>query len=560
MQVTDPTTPPSMSYNLVDSPWVSCSRLDGTQALLSLREVFEQAPRLSRITGESPLQATAVFRVLLVIFWRSHLEHGELADGDPSDWWTELFYGEGDFSAPIRKYLDEHRSRFDLIDSTTPFMQVADLQKRDGSFEAPSRLVPEAESEYFTQRAGLGKERLSLPEAARWVITAQAYDYSGIKPGAVGDPRVKGGKGYPIGPGWAGQAGLVVLHGRNLQESLLLNTPVMLLQTTADTGKDLPAWERTTTSAEPRHEDVCMPAGPCDVLTWQSRRIRLHLTDDLVTGVLISNGDKIENKNQFSDPMTAYRYSRNQSSKAKQVFMAQEHDETMTAWRGLAPLLSREGVVEPQRKGEPLGKQPQTVQWLHELRNNREISEDMPVSVELVGVVYGAQQSSVTNTISTSLPFSLAFFLAGDDALDRAAVEAAEVSLGATVALGQFTGGLLQAAGADYEFRPEPRSAVLHRLEHHFHEWLPGLVPGAELEAHARLWQRRVRREVMTEAQALLRSANPQVYIGRIVGDEKPRLISASTLWSRLNHRLDEELPLTSLASSTPAQEAEHVS
>lgn len=551
---------PSTTYNLVDSPWVSCSRLDGTQAVLSLREVFDQASQLSRVAGESPLQATAVLRVLLTIFWRSHIGHGELAEADPSDWWAELFVDEGDFSGPVDEYLEQHRTRFDLINSPTPFMQVAGLQKKDGSFDEASRLIPEAESEYFTLREGPGKERLGLPEAARWLVAVQAYDYSGIKPGAVGDPRVKGGKGYPIGPGWAGQAGLVVLHGRTLQETLLLNTPVMLLQTTAETGKDLPVWERAVATAEPRYEGASTPTGPCDVLTWQSRRIRLHLTGDAVTGVLISNGDKIENKNQFADPMTAYRYSRNQSSKAKQVFMAQEHDEAMTAWRSLAPLLSRQRVVEPQRKGEPIGKQPQTLEWLHELKSDRQICDDTPVSIELVGAVYGAQQSSVTNTISTSLPFALAFLLAGDTALDRAAVEAAAVSMGATVALGQFAGGLLQAAGADYEFRPEPRAAVLHRLEIHFRQWLLRLVPGTDSESHSRSWQRRVRHEVITEAQALLRSANPRAYVGRLEGDEKPRLISASTLWNRLNRRLDEQLPLTSSASSTPAQEAEHVS
>ncbi len=387
--VTDSSNPPSTTFNLVDSPWVSCSRIDGTQALLSLQEVFEQASTLSRVTGESPLQATAVLRVLLVIFWRAHIEYGDLEEADPSDWWTELFKEEGEFKEPVDEYLNEHRGRFDLVNSTTPFMQVAALQKKDGRFDEPSRLIPEAESEYFTLREGVGKERLDLAEAARWLVTAHAYDYSGIKPGAVGDPRVKGGKGYPIGPGWAGQAGIVVLHGRTLRETLLLNTPVRGLQKGAEEDRDLPAWEREPATAEPRHEEASTPTGPCDVLTWQSRRIRLHLTGEYVTGVLISNGDKIENKNQFADPMTAYRYSRNQSSKAKQVFMAQEHDEAMTAWRGLAPLLSRESVVEPQRKGEPIGKQPQTVEWLHELRSDQHIERNIPVSAELIGAVYG---------------------------------------------------------------------------------------------------------------------------------------------------------------------------
>ena len=178
----------------------------------------------------------------------------------------------------------------------------------------------------------------------------------------------------------------------------------------------------------------------------------------------------------------------------------------------------------------------------------------------LVGVVYGAQQSSVTNTISASLPFSLTFLLAGDTTLDRAAVQAAAVSMSSTVVLGQFAGGLLQAVGGDYEFRPEPRAAVLHRLEHQFREWLRALAPGVEPDAHSQGWQHTVRREVIAEAQTLLRSAGPQAYVGRLEGEEKPRLVSAATLWSRLHRRLDEALPLTAPEPSTPAQEIEHVS
>lgn len=559
--MTDSPTSPSSTFNLIDSPWVSCSRTDGTQALLSLKELFDQAPQLSRVAGESPLQSTAVLRVLLAIFWRAHLVYGELDESDASDWWTGLFRGEGDLSGPVHEYLEQHRARFELINSTTPFMQVADLQKKDGSFDTPSRLIPEADSEYFTLREGSGKKRLSLGEAARWLVTVHAYDYSGIKPGAVGDPRVKGGKGYPIGPGWAGQAGAVVLHGRTLQETLLLNTPVKVIRRAADEGDDLPVWERNPATAEPRHPEVSMPTGPCDVLTWQSRRVRLHLTGDVVTGVLVSNGDKIENKNQFADPMTAYRYNRNKSNKAKQVFMAQEHDETLTAWRSLAPLLSREHVTEPRAQGDPLNKQPQTIEWLHELKGDRDLAADVPVSVELVGAVYGAQQSSVADTIGTSLPFSLAFLLADDVTLDRAAVKAAEVAWGAGVPLGKFAGGLLHvAAGGAYEFRPEPRVAVLHRLEQHFRGWLLGLKPGVDPEAHTLAWQKRVRREVLAEAQTLLRSASPQAYVGRLEGEEKPRLISAATLWSRLIRDLDKELPLAAKKSDTPTQEAEHVS
>ena len=70
-------------------------------------------------------------------------------------------------------------------------------------------------------RAGISS--ISVAEAAQMVVHVMAYDYSGIKSGAVGDPRVKGGKGYPTGIGWAGWLGGTLLKGANLKETLLLN-------------------------------------------------------------------------------------------------------------------------------------------------------------------------------------------------------------------------------------------------------------------------------------------------------------------------------------------------
>ena len=100
-------------------------------------------------------------------------------------------------------------------------MQVHDLHTAKGDTKPVSRLVLDSESEYFSQRAEVALKSLSFAEAARYLVTLHAYDYSGIKSGAVGDPRVKGGKGYPLGVGWYGATGKVIVHGANMMETLL---------------------------------------------------------------------------------------------------------------------------------------------------------------------------------------------------------------------------------------------------------------------------------------------------------------------------------------------------
>src|SRR5947199_72580 len=101
----------------------------------------------------------------------------------------------------------------------------------------------------FTTRIG-GDLSVPYAEAARWLVHCQAFDPSGIKAGAVGDDRVKGGKGYPIGVAWSGLLGGVLLEGRTLKETLLLNLIAADFDVCGrDPAVDLPVWERPPVTA-----------------------------------------------------------------------------------------------------------------------------------------------------------------------------------------------------------------------------------------------------------------------------------------------------------------------
>ena len=191
-------------------------------------------------------------------------------------------------------------------------------------------------------RAGKARDSLSYAEAARWLVYAQAYDYSGIKSGAVGDSRVKGGKGYPIGTGWTGMTGGVLVVGENLLDTLILNTCSSALTI----PQDKPVWERQPDGSDTREKvgENAYPQGPSDLLTWQSRRIRLHSEGNRVTGVILSNGDKIPDAgaNVFGDPMTPYRYSTNKSKKNMDIYYPATFSPQRTVWRALDALIVAE--------------------------------------------------------------------------------------------------------------------------------------------------------------------------------------------------------------------------
>lgn len=247
------------AYDLRSEPWVAV-RIDDRIEELSLREVFHRAGDIRALAGEIATQNAAILRLLLVIVRRAIPDerHGPEAWGHL---WAERLLP----LAEIDAYLDAQGERFDLLSTSTPFLQCAGLtaSKTSGLVKLIAE-VPAGE-QYFTTRGGRGVTSLSYAEAARWLIHCHQFDVSGIKTGAVGDSRVKGGKGYPIGTGLAGRFGLVFVEGANLRETLLLN--LVLPYRRFDDDPDLPVWERPTlgAGADPKHTQ---PAGTNDLVTW----------------------------------------------------------------------------------------------------------------------------------------------------------------------------------------------------------------------------------------------------------------------------------------------------
>src|SRR5699024_1280110 len=157
-------------------------------------------------------------------------------------------------------------------------------------------------------------------------------------------------------------------------------------------------------------------------------------------------------------PMTAYRYSKPQSKKNQIVHMPKAHDASRTLWRGIEPLLIREGVKEGP--SETRDVQPATIQWLHELREfEEEIFDDKIIGVELIGQEYGPQDSTYFRTIYEELPLRLSLLVEKDPAASHFLVTTTDSTMQAAVAIGQFAGNLLVASGGSYDFQVDQAEA-----------------------------------------------------------------------------------------------------
>ncbi|PSK61772.1 CRISPR-associated protein CasA/Cse1 [Micromonospora sp. MH33] len=553
---------PAPSFCLIGQPWIPVLDLAGHRRLVSVSELFAHAAQLRAVAGDLPTQTSAILRLLLAILHRA--VDGPEDEGAWHSLWRQPDLPAGD----ITGYLDEYRDRFDLLHPVTPFYQVADLrtQKPNDVFGL-QRFIADVPNNapYLTTRLGSGLERLTPAEAAVWLVHCQAYDTSGIKSGAVGDDRVSGGKGYPIGPAAGGSLGLVYLEGRTLRETLLLNlVPLGSAYLQQDPERDSPMWERDPHGPAEEAERHRGPHGVLNLYTWQSRRIRLFGDQNGITGAMIANGDRINWTNLHrQEPMSGWRRSPNQEKKLglPTVYLPNLHDHTRALWRGLAALLPT--PAEKSGAEAPARRPPAVSQWLARLRTKRLIDDRYRVTTRAVGVVYGNNMSVVDEIYHDALTMTVqAFDPAGP--LTTTIVDSAADAEAAVKTLRGLAANLCRAGGGHGDKPEDPPAAAADRaaelayaeLDVLFRQWLASLGPTDD-PAQARIqWQTQARRCVWRLGNDLVEWSGPKAWAGRYLDQEKKKHLSSPLADRFFRDALRRALPLaTTIETSSAPQE-----
>lgn len=504
-------------FDLTTEPWIPALGLDGAVHELSPIDVFARADELVSIGGELPTQGFALTRLLLAILHR--------AVGGPEDRadWAELWRSPGLPVDDVVRYLGQWRHRFDLFSVEAPFLQVGDLSTAKGEFSGLEKLIADVPNghPYFTTRAGRALRSIGFAEAARWVVHAQAFDSSGIKSGALGDSRVKGGKGYPIGIAWTGNLGSVLVQGTTLRDTLLLNLlpydEQVLGLSWSGPEADLPVWERPPLTAAVERE-ASSPRGPADLYSWPSRRVRLVGDAAGVTGVLVANGDPLAVQDAHTfEPMSAWRKSEAQAKKLGRplVYMPRDHSSDRAFWRGLSAMLPSGSA---QRAGGAMTLSPAMSEWLAVLQVHGLVPGDYVVRTRAIGIAYGSNNSVVDELIDDELSLTVAVLRAEDRALGLAAVAAVDAADASVKALGSLARNLQEAAGGDGAGAADrARELGFAALDAPFRRWVADLGPDSDLLAVEADWHRQVRRLIRGLADELLESSGPAAWRGRVV-------------------------------------------
>ncbi|MEU7428630.1 type I-E CRISPR-associated protein Cse1/CasA [Streptomyces sp. NPDC040750] len=500
-----------LSFDLTTERWIPVLRRDGSEDELSLRQVFEQAHDLRRITGDLPTQEFALVRLLLAI------AHDALDGPQDIDAWAELWADENCF-APVGAYLEAHRGRFDLLDAKAPFFQTAGLRTAKDEVFSLNRIVADVPNgePFFTAHMPT-VERLTFAEAARWVVHAHAYDTSGIKTGVEGDKRAKGGKVYPLGVAWAGNLGGVFVEGGTLRETLLLNLVAADTANLQIDEADAPPWRRQPCGPGGAERS---PSGVRDLYTWQTRRLRLHFDATGVHGVVLGYGDPLAPRDrQHREPMTAWRRSRPQEKKLRRspVYLPREHAPERSAWRGLGALVANEaGTAQGPEPADYL--RPGILEWVARLVTEGELERGFLIRARIIGARYGTQQSVIDEIVDDHVAMAVVLLHEHDRRYAEQAVAAVGDADLAVNALGDLATNLARAAGTETEGpRSSARDLAYGLLEAPYRTWLTRLADTDDPYAQRTAWQQQVYAIAGDLGDRLMAAAGNAAWQGRTV-------------------------------------------
>jgi CRISPR system Cascade subunit CasA len=393
------------SFNLVDEPWIPCI-LPGERTLefLSLRDALERAHEIEEIADPSPLVTITLHRLLLAVLHRCFGPRNARE-------WARLWERGAWDQTVLEEYFGNWRPRFDLFDERHPFYQTLGLEPEYAGTVAKltHEIASPANSVMLFDHTIEGSATFSPAQAARYLLACQSFSVGGLVTLRRTEDRSthKSADASPLTKG-----AVILVKGNNLFHTLMLNlhqySPEDQEPFSAEPD-DVPAWERDEeTQAEDRH-----PKGYLDLLTWQSRRVRLYPEMDTggqltVRRVTIMKGFQFPQVDERRGKETMLAFQRNEKAPAGQdPWPAVSFQEGRDVWRDSLALF--QSVRERQER-------PKMLTWLHALAFDEGVIEPSAIfPLELFGL--STDRAKVLFWRHERLPLPLAY-LNNEDLVD----------------------------------------------------------------------------------------------------------------------------------------------
>jgi CRISPR system Cascade subunit CasA len=503
-------------FNLLYEPWIIVVDGNNQQLTVSMLDLFKNAHEYKGLAGELPTQDIALLRLLLAVLYAVFTKVD--VDGNPSEIktnadalgrWKSL-WEKGEFPyEEIKQYLKYYEDRFWLFHPETPFYQVAGLQTDKGDTNPVTKIIadvpPREMRRFFSNRSGKQITSLIFCEAARWLIHLHAWDYAGKKASVVGGAPDGGGTG------WLGKLGVVYLTGKNVFETILLNFVLLMDGAVLEFGK--PVWEKEKKT--PAKAEIT-PGNYVELLTWQSRRVRLFQNDGVVTGFLSSYGDVFEKENTFVEQMSGWHVS--QLSKGKTTtnsYIPNTFTKDRILWRDLNALL-------PQKNQSGEVRIPNIIRWGGLLKSEQSSGIDT-MNICTVGIEYGAMQGVVDELITDELSINGNLLSTLGEDWNPRILNVLDNTEKCISALAAFARELAKASGADEKDNKVMEAAAsrakelaYYSFDLPFRKWLANIDPMKDnMDQTSNLWNEQMRNQILQLGKELISDAGDNAFVGK---------------------------------------------
>jgi len=354
-------------FNLIDEPWIPCIDLNGTPAEYGIRDTLLKSHELCEICNDSPLVTVSIHRLLLALLYR-------ILNG-PNDFagWEQIYIRNAFDQEAIQNYLTNWKKRFDLFSEKYPFFQMANFNTAKAV--SVNRLATECASgnnaTLFDHCNDDKEVRWSPARAAKQLIACQSF---ALGFGRSGNATInKGNESLPYFADAIALRGMTIwLQGKNLFETLMIN----LVPTENKGDKSSPPWELNNSNEyrdrfEGRNRKAISSKGIVDLLTWQSRLIRLIIGNSVISKMYYAQGrsaDKAAN-----DPMKVYRISKEEGILPRPI------SSNKSTWRDVHSIL----MIPSDGSNE---RRPESFNLIAQAQSREVIDQKKQFIIRIVGL------------------------------------------------------------------------------------------------------------------------------------------------------------------------------
>lgn len=424
---------PTASFNLLTEPWIPVIGADAQRREVGLTELLLDARGIRRIVGDTPPMTAALYRLVLALL---HRAYGPVDE----DAWGGLWSADQLPAGKLRDYVADKSDRFDLFHPERPFLQSRALARITPSTVA--KLVPHLavgnNVTLFDHTTADDRIVLSPAQAARWLVTAQAFDPGGMK---TPYEKVKSSEKAPCN-----LLGVVLVEGSDLKETLLLNALVYAPdygEPYMTSGKDKPAWEEPAAPPGTPDERGRGARGWTDLLTWPSRRILLipKMSGDIVVvdGVVLTPGVRFKGDLPEEEKMAAFRRPLGPNGKPKKdaPLLPIRLNPLRGVWRHSVELL----MIDLRQEGRTRIR-PRALEHIATLAGDGHLPRDAVYTLRVFGQQLDKNASVVEAYLEEQVPAPVSLLRARDTTLGAL--------IGSAIALADNAGAALRHMERDY--------------------------------------------------------------------------------------------------------------